>query len=435
MITCYTKGAYLSDINLRLSNIFHLFNQNLARLLLSLTVGVLVARHLGTERYGQFNFVLSFLYIYQPLITFGLDEVLLYQCKKHTQLKLLFGTSFVIRSITFLVGIVLTFPILFSMNIDKETSFFTLLYLTSAISIPFSITEIYLNANLKIKEQVKHKTLMFTATALLKVYFVYLKLDLKFFILVAFLEIVFQSAISYRIFMKDYPDLRISTWQFDKNLAKDQLSKGFPLMLSLLVFRGMSKVDQIFIANFATMKDLGKYGAAAKLLDAWQFLPHIISTIYLPKISENSKAVYEYFGLLSISSIGLMLGCFFLGEIIIDVFYGAQFSGSYEFLRLYSIQFYFTFMGIARINSMIKDSKTKINLILSSFILLINLIGNYFFIQKMGSIGVIWSSILANLLGFVILSILSRDIRSMLLQYLYSNVFILKKGFQFINKR
>ncbi len=424
----------MSDLKLRLSNILYLFNQNLVRLILSLFVGVFVARHLGTENYGRFNFILSFLFIYQPLITFGLDEILLSQCRSTPEPKKLLGTSFIIRAITFFIGLVLTFPVLYSMNIDLKTITLTIFYLSSAITIPFSVTEIYLNAHLKIKRQVQLKTIMFIIMAITKILFVYLNLDLTYFIIISFSEIVLQALISYILFMKTYPHLKLKSWQFDKYLFKNYITEGFPLMLSLLVFRGMSKVDQMFIANFATMRDLGIYGAAAKLLDSWLFLPHIISTIYLPKISEQKKSIYDYFGLLSLSSIALVFACFFLGDLIIKVFYGSQFSGSSSFLKLYSIQFYFTFMGIGRINSMIKDSKTKINLYLSSLILLFNLVGNYYFIKQMGSIGVIWSSILANILGFFILSLLSKDIRAMLGQYFASNIVISKKALKYIRR-
>lgn len=414
----------MSDLKVHLKNITYLFNQNLVRLIISLFVGAAVARYLGVEDYGRYNFVLSFLFLYKPLISFGLDELLLSKINTSENINELFGTSFVFRSLTFLIFFIISIPTLNLLSIDSTTYYLTLLFITSMISVPFTNCELYLNAKLEIKKQASLKSILFITLALVKILFIYLKFELVYFVLISIVEIIGMTLISFVLYQQQYLQLRILKWTFNRNLFKSLFFESFPLMLSLVVFRSMSKIDQIFIANFKSMNDLGLYGAAAKLLDAWQFLPAIISTIYLPKISQDINFEKEYFSVLSLSSLALVVGCYLFGDIVINVFYGPQFSGSAEFLKLYSLQFYFLFFALARVNIMIKNEKTSTNLYLSSLILVLNLIMNYYFIRLYGSIGVIWASIFANIFGLIIFFIFNKDLRRVLLSYISSTFYL-----------
>lgn len=417
----------LSDIKVSLKNISYLFNQNVVRLVISLLVGAAVARYLGVEDYGRYNFVLSFLFLYKPLISFGLDELLLAKINKTENINELFGTSFVFRTITFLLFFLISIPALSLLSIDSKTYYLSILFIISMISVPFSNCELYLNAKLEIKKQASLKSILFILLALLKIVFIFFKFDLLFFVLISIFEIIGMCVISLILFQKKFHQFSILKWSFNRKLLKTLFVESFPLMLSLLVFRSMSKIDQIFIANFKTMSDLGLYGAAAKLLDAWQFLPAIISTIYLPKISQDKKFIREYFGILSLSSLGLVFGCYILGDYIIKIFYGPQFEGAGEFLKLYSVQFYFLFFALARVNVMLNDEKTSLNLSLSSVILLLNLIFNYYLIISIGSLGVIWASIISNFIGLIIFTIFNKSIREILFSYLKSTFFLFSR--------
>ncbi|OIQ18359.1 MAG: hypothetical protein BM556_08855 [Bacteriovorax sp. MedPE-SWde] len=417
----------MSSTKLNIKNISYLFNQNIFRLIISLFVGAWVARHLGVDNYGKFNFILSFYFLYKPLMTFGLDEVILSEIAKgkHSDREIL-GTTFIFRFIIFFLFYLLIIPSLLGLNVQKDVMYLTFLITSAFITIPFSNTEMYLNAKHNIKDQAKSRSLLFFILALLKVLFIYLNLDLLYFVIISTAEIIIMTLISYLLFIKSYKNLHFSEWKFNKVLLKLLLKQSLPVMISLIVFRGMAKIDQIYIAKYSTMNQLGLYSAASKLLDSWQFLPSIISTIYLSKMAKDRDSIKEYFCLLNIGSIGLSVGCYIFGDLIISLFYGEQYSQATKFLKLYSLQFIFVFYALGRINYFLTKSANILNLILATSILVLNLVFNYIFIHRLGTIGVIYASILSNILGLIIFSIFNKEIRDLNIEYLVS-VFTLKK--------
>jgi len=46
------------------------------RMIVSLFVGIYVARYLGPERFGLLSYTLSFVWLFSSLASFGLDDIL-----------------------------------------------------------------------------------------------------------------------------------------------------------------------------------------------------------------------------------------------------------------------------------------------------------------------------------------------------------------------
>jgi PST family polysaccharide transporter len=68
----YVKNKIDQNI---LKNLGWLLGDKLFRLGGGLLVGVLVAKYLGPEDFGIFNFVFSFVWIFSHFVTLGLDEI------------------------------------------------------------------------------------------------------------------------------------------------------------------------------------------------------------------------------------------------------------------------------------------------------------------------------------------------------------------------
>ena len=57
-----------------INNAKHLFFEKCLRLVGNFSVSIFIANLLGPENYGQYAFVLSFVYIFIPIIDFGISE-------------------------------------------------------------------------------------------------------------------------------------------------------------------------------------------------------------------------------------------------------------------------------------------------------------------------------------------------------------------------
>ena len=77
------------------SNTSWLLGERVLRMVISLFVGIYVARYLGPERYGLLSYALSFVWLFSSLASFGIDEILVRELvRSPEQRKNLLGTVF-----------------------------------------------------------------------------------------------------------------------------------------------------------------------------------------------------------------------------------------------------------------------------------------------------------------------------------------------------
>ena len=72
-----SKFTSRSGLRAIIANTGWLFADRILRMGASLVVGVWVARYLGVQQYGLFNYALAFVSLFSPIFTLGLDDVVI----------------------------------------------------------------------------------------------------------------------------------------------------------------------------------------------------------------------------------------------------------------------------------------------------------------------------------------------------------------------
>ena len=91
-----------------LSNTGWLFGDRILRMGAGVLVGVWVARYLGTEQYGLFNYAFAFISLFTPIFTLGLDDVVIRQLvNESSDKKEILGTTFALKLIGGIVSVLL----------------------------------------------------------------------------------------------------------------------------------------------------------------------------------------------------------------------------------------------------------------------------------------------------------------------------------------
>ncbi|MEM6402404.1 MAG: oligosaccharide flippase family protein, partial [Cyanobacteria bacterium P01_D01_bin.116] len=91
-----------------------LFADRILRMAAGLFVGAWVARYLGTEQYGLFNYAMAFVSLFTPIFTLGLDDVVVRQLVKESSNKQeILGTTFVLKLIGGIVSVLLAVGCIF----------------------------------------------------------------------------------------------------------------------------------------------------------------------------------------------------------------------------------------------------------------------------------------------------------------------------------
>ena len=77
------------------ANTSWLMGERVLRMVVSLFVGIYVARYLGPEGFGLLSYTLSFVWLFSSLASFGLDDILVRELVQHPeQRNNLLGTVF-----------------------------------------------------------------------------------------------------------------------------------------------------------------------------------------------------------------------------------------------------------------------------------------------------------------------------------------------------
>ena len=86
------------SLNKVIKNTIWLFGERGLQLLLALFVGVLLARYLGPEQFGIYNFTIAFISIFSSFTQLGLNGILTRDLVQKPEIKdNILGTAFVLR--------------------------------------------------------------------------------------------------------------------------------------------------------------------------------------------------------------------------------------------------------------------------------------------------------------------------------------------------
>ena len=353
-------------------NIFWLFGDKILRLGVGLIVGAVVARYLGPELFGKWNYAIAFISLVSALSTLGLDQIIVKHLLHEDQDEfVLLGTAFFLRLFGSLMStLIVIFYFLFFKN-DIQLLIIAILTVLNLWFQTFDVIDLKKQSNLQSKKTVIAKNGAFLLTSTLRILFVYFDLSLISFALLALIE-CFLAAVGLIVY---YGFSNLFKWSFDFNYCRILLKQSWPLILSGIVIMMYMRLDQIMIGEILGEKSTGLYSISTRFTEFCYFIPSIFVTSFFPNLIQKFKeGRYEYyisclklFKLLFVISLTIALFFTFFGDFLISLFTGV-----------------FVFWGVAAGNMLVIENLNKHNLIKSIQGLVLNIILNLVFIPKYG---------------------------------------------------
>lgn len=370
-------------------NILWLFGDKVLRLGLGLIVGVVVARHLGPELFGKWNYAIAFISLISALSTLGLDQIVVKKLlqdknEEHT----LLGSAFFLRLIGSLLSTIIVF-IYFSLI--KNDSQLLIVATLTVFNLWFQSSDIIDLKNqsvLQSKKTVIVKNTSFVIISTLRILFVYLNFSLIAFSILALVESIL-SAVGLILF---YGIGNLKKWKINIEYCKSLLKQSYPLILSGIIIMMYMRIDQIMIGEILGNKSTGLYSISTRFTELFYFIPSIFVTSFFPKLIEKyNKDRNEYysnsiklFKLLFIFSLTISIFFTFSADTIINFLYGEKYQLAVNSLCISIWTGIFVFWGVAAGNILVIENLNKHNLNKSIHGLVINVILNIFLIPKFG---------------------------------------------------
>jgi PST family polysaccharide transporter len=270
-----------------------LFAERILRMGLSLVVLVWLARHLGPEQFGTYNYAIAFVLLFSELTTLGLNAILVRDIVNNPEdSDEIVGTAFVMRLFGGLLSLALSFTLISLLRPDDLLMrLLVTIVAFGTIFRAFEVIDYYFQSRVESKYVVMAKVAAFVATSASTVLLILANASLPAFVAVKAAEYVLTGvglALMYR-----YKSNLLSAWRFSFDRGKSLVKQSWPLILSGFGAIVYLKVDQVMLGEMIGEAAVGIYAVAAQLSEVWYFIPLAIATSVFPSLLKSKQASPE----------------------------------------------------------------------------------------------------------------------------------------------
>lgn len=375
--------------------------------ILSLVVGIFIAKFLGPHDFGNLSFATAFTAIIAAVGTLGLDsfiirEILDQPAKRNEIL----GTAFWMRigvSI-FLVPASVLLYLFFRSLANQQGAELTLVITFCASALffrAFNIIDSYFQSQVRSKFVVQVQNVCLIISSLIKISFVLVKLPLVYFAFALVLDGLMLAIGLVIIYHRE--NLQIKAWVFNTSRATSLLSQSWPLILSAVMVTLYMQIDILMLKYFAGSTEAGIYSAAARISEAWYFIPVAIVTSVFPAIiharktdlARYKKRLQNLYDLLVAISLPVALIVSLGADTFISLVYGEQFDGAGVMLSIHIWSGIFVFLGSASGQYLLAEGFTMISFYRTAIGAIANVLLNLWLIPRYGGLGASAATLIA----------------------------------------
>ncbi|MEA1928635.1 MAG: flippase [Candidatus Auribacterota bacterium] len=372
----------MSDVRRVAGNTIALFMGKGVRLLVSMVLGVLLARYLGDLHYGNWTVARSLCALLTILTALGMSKIAIRECSSRPEdTEHYLGTVLVLRLLFSLVSILIALLLVYGLGYHAEIAY--LVFVALGIYILSSLGEVFV-IQFRSHEKMGYEAIANISKDILLMLLVFLAMYLQWGVLrIAFLYLGATAAylvLSWSLSAKKFSPPRLS---LDPSLARHLILAGIPIGLAVF-FNSFHDVTRVIINQIIGSSAAGNYSVAA--------LPYLAleSTVVISMMG----AVFPLLSRLHLSDrlglIGLYrrmsrylfmlsllvaLYCLFLGDELILILYGNDYLNAIPVLKLLGLGVVLMFQNYLLFNAMVACGKEKMFALVMGLGAVINVLG------------------------------------------------------------
>jgi O-antigen/teichoic acid export membrane protein len=402
-------------------NIGWLFFDKVLRMGVGLLVMVWVARYLGPQQFGLFNFATAFVGLFGAVAGLGLQSIVVRDivrdpaCKEET-----LGTAAVLQLGGGGLAYGLILGTIFWLRPDDAMAKWLVAILGSMMLFKASEVAMYW-----FESQVLSKYTVWVQNGSFLV-FVAVKLALIFGSapLLAFAWATVAEAALFALLllgMLGVHGLGLRKLKISLTRAKAMLADSWPLLLSGMAIATYMKVDQIMLGQMLGDEAVGIYSAATRISEVWYFIPMMIVASVFPAMLEAKKqsdVLYQQrfqrlYDLMVWLSFAVALAMTFLAGPVVVFLYGPAYAAAGTVLAIHVWASVFVFLGVASSQWFIAENRQILSFQRTLLGLVINIALNYIFIPRFGAAGAAYATILSQASVGLLYDVFQKETRPM----------------------
>ncbi|CAB1214224.1 flippase [Serratia liquefaciens] len=388
--------------NKSILNMLWLSGDSIIRMGLGFLVSVWLARYMGPDQFGIFNYGLAMIAIYTAVASLGMNGVVVRELvRAPDQASVIMGSSFVLQIVGSILASLLVIASTMILRPNEWSVLLIVLVMVPSVLLRSTdIIKYWFESVISAKYTVIAQNIAFVTSSALKIGTILLGGS---YVIIA-VTVTVEALIVALLLIYLYRRKKINiVWQFDFSIAKKLLSQSWPLILSGLALMLYMRVDQIMIGNMVDNAAVGIYSVAVKMVEVWYFFPVAIVSSLFPKIIKEKEVSEDRYNermqflydIMVVVGVSLAIVVTILSDYIISLFYGYQYAEASRLIKIYAWVSIFYFLSSA-------SGRWYINEGLQVYALTRNIMGlaiaislNFILIPKFGSEGAAFATLVA----------------------------------------
>lgn len=382
-----------------------MMGERVLRLLAGVFVYVWVARYLGPADFGRLNYAQSIVVLLGPIASLGLDSVVFKRLvNAEEESMVLLASSFFMKMIGSLCLLVFAVLLAFALDAEEGVDSLMMVIAVGAVFQTFNVLEFYYQARTQGRTVAIVNTAALMIGSIARISFILLKLPLIWF----GLSIAFDSlliAFFYLLVVRvDRPFKRPSTEALiNPALMRSLLKEALPLMLSSFVILVYLRIDQIMIQSMIGSSAVGEYAAAARISEAWYFVPMVIGTSLFPAILRARSISDQLYRLrlrrlyALMAWLGIIVGIVitFSSGWLVPALFGKDYTSAIRVLTIHVWAGMFVSLGVAGGRWLLAEGLQLYSAVNTTIGALLNVLLNFAWIPSMGIEGAAWATLVS----------------------------------------
>lgn len=395
-----------------------MFAEQVLRIIAGLFVGIYVARYLGPEQFGVYSYAAAFVALFSTIARLGLDGIVVRDLVNHPQERDVYlGTAFWLKLIGAFVTLgLLAIAVQFTSN-DATTNLYIFIIASGLIFQSFDVVDFHFQSKVLSKYVSIAKLVQLALSSILKLYFIFIQADLFWFVLVSLVDqITLALSLAFAYWRQKIGSFFLS---FNLGAAKTMLRNSWPLILSGIAISLYMRIDQVMIKEMLGEKEVGLYSAAARLSEAWYFVPGIITASFFPAIVNAKKIsqdlyysrLQRLYTFLMWMAVAVAVPMTFISEWLVTLLYGVAFKEAGQVLMIHIWAGVFVSFGVASGSWYTTENLQRYALYRTLAGAVINIVLNLILIPRYGLVGAAISTVIAQSMAALFFDVLSKKTR------------------------
>lgn len=396
------KGGTLTNI---FQNTVWLVLDKGISLVFGLLVGVWVARYLGVDQFGKFNYAMSYILLFSPIVVLGVNDLVIRNIVRNPQDENeTLGTAFLLQTIAAFLALILSVSIAYlvfpGQFILQRLAF---IFSLGFIFQPFSnVISYWFQSQLQSKYLVVARNWALFIVSLLKIGFIFFGASLIAFVWANTVQVIIFSLVIFYLYKKN--NKSIKEWKFSADQAQLLIQDSWPLIIAGLAVMVYTYFDQIMLSNMVSTEENGIYAAAVRLSELWYFIPVALSVSFFPMIvrmrETQKQEIYAermqlFFDITTLSTYIIVFPLSVLAPWLVNILYGPAYVGAGAILRVHIWAFLFVSLGVSRSQWLITENLNGFAMVSTIMGAVINVGMNYILIPRYAGLGAAWATLIS----------------------------------------